>query len=215
MKSCYKCRLILISLLALAILPQGVLAYKPTTTHAGLSQEIADFYNLRFARKLTGLEKELLIKGSVDEDAPVTRVLNHFYDPVRNIGINNGRTAKDWALAPLTGNEFSWSKALELYAEGDEEKALLALGRILHLLEDMAVPDHTRNDPHIGAGPQGMFTGESPFEEWTSDTKNRETLAGLAHTFYSQGLQPKILSSLDEYFDFLANYSNRNFYSKS
>src|SRR3989338_10676604 len=179
MKSCYKCRLILISLLALAILPQGVLAYKPTTTHAGLSQEIADFYNLRFARKLTGLEKELLIKGSVDEDAPVTRVLNHFYDPVRNIGINNGRTAKDWALAPLTGNEFSWSKALELYAEGDEGKALLALGHILHLLEDMGVPDHTRNDPHIGAGPQGMFTGESPFEEWASDTKNRETLAGL------------------------------------
>src|SRR3989338_3096756 len=99
MKSCYKCRLILISLLALAILPQGVLAYKPTTTHAGLSQEIADFYNLRFARKLTGLEKELLIKGSVDEDAPVTRVLNHFYDPVRNVGLFSvNPTSKRWAL---------------------------------------------------------------------------------------------------------------------
>ena len=48
---------------------------------------------------------------------------------------------------------------LENKAKGDKEKAMFALGHILHLIEDSSVPDHTRNDPH---------PNDSPYEKWTS-----------------------------------------------
>ena len=43
-----------------------------------------------------------------------------------------------------------------------------ALGDILHLNQDMAQPQHTRNDPHSGKGPtlvQQLFTGHKSFYE--------------------------------------------------
>ena len=43
------------------------------------------------------------------------------------------------------GNQ-TWEKALYEYVQnGNEKEAFLALGHVLHLLEDMAVPDHTRS----------------------------------------------------------------------
>jgi hypothetical protein len=45
-----------------------------------------------------------------------------------------------------------------------------ALGDVLHLNQDMAQPQHTRNDPHTGKGPgivQALLTGhESVFEKY-------------------------------------------------
>jgi hypothetical protein len=193
--------------------PAGLNAYEPTTTHAGLSQEIVGFYNATHNKKLNSTQKELVIKGSIDEDDPVIRVINHFYDPIYNIGINNSRTAKDWAISINPENEYSWPVAIRHYAEGDEEKAFLALGHIIHLIEDMSVPDHTRNDPHIGVGAKGLFTGESPFESWTSQNKNRVTMSGLSLKYFREGDEGRILSGLSDYFDFLANYSNKNFFS--
>ena len=38
---------------------------------------------------------------------------------------------------------FTWQKAIDLYAQGEKEKALFALGHVIHLIEDSAVPDHT------------------------------------------------------------------------
>ncbi|OGD32525.1 hypothetical protein A3C91_03805 [Candidatus Azambacteria bacterium RIFCSPHIGHO2_02_FULL_52_12] len=95
--------------LASFLLPGISLAYEPTTTHAGLSDQIVEFYNLSARDKINAAEKELITLGSIDEDNPATRALNHFYDPIRNIGINDYRTAKQWALDPVTINDY-WNK---------------------------------------------------------------------------------------------------------
>ncbi len=196
-------------------LPFSVYAYEPTTTHAGLSQEIVSFYNLGHGRTLTDTEKELVIQGSIDEDTPRLRVLNHFYDPIRKVGIEGYRTSKEWATnGAIVENEFSWPKVIQYYAEGDEQKAFIGLGHILHLIEDVGVPDHTRNDPHIGVGAIGMFTGTSPFEDWTNDNKNRETMRGLGERIFKTGEIGKTFGDLGDFFDFIANYSNKNFFSK-
>ena len=214
-------RIAVFALLLLAILtaPFFTIAYEPTTTHAGLSDQIVEFYNLHYSRKLTASEKELVIRGSMEEDDPAYRALNHFFDPIRNIGFNNGHTAKDWAFSPtlqkydvLAGKgeqDFSWPRALEDYAKGDEERAFLALGHVIHLLEDMSVPDHTRNDPHKG----DAVTHSSPYETWTSLNKNRTTMRGLAAKHYESGDRPHEHTNGEAFFDFVANYSSRNFFS--
>ncbi|MEI6296803.1 MAG: hypothetical protein WCO84_04135 [bacterium] len=188
----------------------NIYGYTPETTHSGLTEQSVYFYDKNFSNKLTDAEKELIIKGSIAEDYPEIRVLNHFYDPVRNIGINNFRTTKEWVMSPITDNIYTWPEAIRLYAEGDKDKAFIYLGHILHLTQDMTVPDHTRNDPHIGKGLLGLYTGQSTYETWASQNKNRITLQDLNKLYLNQ--KPKEFLSINDYLDFLANYSNRNFF---
>ncbi len=195
-------------------MPSVSFAYEPTTTHAGLSQEIVDFYNYFSYPKITDDEKELIIYGSIEEDNPPERALNHFYDPIRNIGFNEYPSAKQWASGEILNNSHSWQNAIDAYARGDEEVAFVDLGHTIHLIEDVGVPDHTRNDPHKGDGLGGLFTNESPFEKWGDQNKNREKMKYLYFDFIKEGLTPQKLNTLNEYFDFLAKYSNENFFSK-
>jgi len=204
---------IFISFLICIILPQISFAYDPDTTHSGLTEQVVEFYNLNNHSKLSDSEKESIIRGAIDEDYPVIRVLNHFYDPVRDIGINNYQTAIDWVTGPNTTNDFNWPKSIAKYAEGDRTGALIGLGHILHLAEDMTVPDHTRNDAHIGDGSSGAFTGESLYENWAEEHKDRDALAGVAQTYFKQGLKVKDIGSITDYFSSLAFYSNNNYVS--
>lgn len=189
---------------------ENVFSYDAVTTHAGITEQTINFYESKFFNLLSSPEKEQIIKGSIDEDYPVVRVLNHFYDPIRNIGINNFRTAKDWATNNYTDNFYTWQKAVRLYSEGDKEKSLIYLGHIMHLIQDMTVPDHTRNDAHVGEGISGLFTGESSYEVWSQKNKYRGTLNNLNTPFFNQ--KPVIFEKLEDYFNYLANYSNRNFF---
>ncbi len=186
-------------------------AYDAPTTHAGFSQEIVSFYNYSHGDKITDIEKEKIVQGSIDEDyKPESRVLNHFYDPVRGIGLQGYRTAKEWVSGEVVANSFSWKQAIEAYARGDTEEAYLILGHVLHLIEDMGVPDHTRNDPH----PPFLSWEQSPYEYWAMQHKDRQTMSGLGYQYYSEGEKEKRFESLGEYFDFLAKYSNNSFFSK-
>jgi hypothetical protein len=126
--------------------PTSVFAYSPDTTHAGLTQEIIAYYNA-----VTGenVNQEFVVRGAVEEDNPKERALNHFYDPIYDIGVNNYRPSYGWALNPNAGNEYSWQVGVDAYARGDNDTAMLVLGHVLHLIEDSSVPDHTRNDAHI------------------------------------------------------------------
>lgn len=105
----------------------------------------------------------------------------------------------------LSSNEtdFTWQRAIKLYLQGNKEKAMFALGHILHLIEDASVPDHTRNDPH---------PGDSPYEDWTKKFTLSSPDRNLAKNL--EGKKPIELHDLDSYFDELAKYSNNNFYSK-
>ena len=106
-----------------------------------------------------------------------------------------------------------------------------ALGDALHLNQDVAQPQHTRNDPHSGKGPgivQSLLTGhESVFEKYI------EARATGARSFQIDGtpVAPEPLNyggypipAFTKYSDFwstrdgvsgrgLADYSNRGFFS--
>lgn len=99
--------------------------------------------------------------------------------------------------------DFTWQKAIDFYVKGDTEKALFTLGHVLHLIEDAAVPEHTRNDPH---------PGDSPYEDYTS----RFTLENPDNDLVKRlsGKDTFVFRDLNSYFDKLAEYTNSHFYSK-
>lgn len=76
---------LILPLILVIICPTSTFAYEPTQTHAGLTEQIVEFYILQFRNKITAEQKELIIRGAMEEDTPPERALNHFYDPVRNI----------------------------------------------------------------------------------------------------------------------------------
>ncbi len=101
-----------------------------------------------------------------------------------------------------TSADFTWNRAIEFYAQGDKEKAMFALGHVLHLIEDLGVPDHTRNDSHAGG---------SPYEEFTKRFNLNSPDGSLAARVSGRGVIA--LNNMDGYFNSLATYSNNNFYS--
>ena len=106
----------------------------------------------------------------------------------------------------------TWERGILEMVKGNEEEAYKILGYILHLVEDVSVPEHTRNDTHAHEleGATGDFG--SPYEEY-SKQYNRQNL-NLASDFYQQGLRPLTKSTIDEYLISLAEYSNKYFFSK-
>ncbi len=207
-------------------LPIFVLAYSDNTTHPALTQEIVKLFNQSFPdRAIDNADSELIIQGSIDEDSGI-RWMQHFYDPVYKRGLVLGKewmSLKEWSqntmaqagishralagtLKSYFGGEddYSWDRAIYEYAWGDKQRGLRTLGHILHLLEDATVPDHTRNDPH----PPILDMG-SPYEGWTKKFDR----ASIRISELDQ-LKPTTLTSVNDYFETLANYSNRNFFSK-
>ena len=112
--------------------------------------------------------------------------------------IQSGKIEKFFPTA-----DFTWNEALRYWIQGDKEMAMFTLGHILHLIQDVSVPDHTRNDPH---------PGDSPYENYAA----QYTLSNPdINLFQSISNTPLIsLSDLNSYFVQLATYSNNNFYSK-
>ncbi|MFH1255109.1 MAG: hypothetical protein V1667_01395, partial [bacterium] len=181
--------------------------YDNFTTHPLLSESAAVVYNKRADVKLTDQQKEWIIKGSINEDAD-PRYMNHFYDPTTGKGLDGwdaykqfnikvqGKSAKQWAKTQdsATG-DYSESVILKNYQNGDLSRAYQGIGHILHLIEDMAVPAHTRNDPHAAG---------DPYEQWVEQYG----------TIDSSRLNFLAVDNLDQTFDELAHYSHNNFLSK-
>lgn len=116
--------------------------------------------------------QSLLQFGVVKED-DIPRFTRHFYSPLTGRGMNAGNfpnqpSSPDWALAPVgtfTGiateqrNSYWDARQALLNALTSSEKAerernfgaaFQSLGHVIHHLQDMAQPQHTRNDPHCG-----------------------------------------------------------------
>ena len=226
----------------LFIFPQYGKGYNDKTTHPALTDEIVDFYNLSFTNKLTDEEKEWIVEGSINEDIP-PRWINHFYDPTtgegwksENLGdvapitlqifskmFLNATTetvsSKNWVHNELLqakyadyGGNRTWENAIRRYVNGDKEYAYRTLGDVLHLLEDKTVPDHTRNDTHAHEGSVVTGDGGSPYEDYASNYTRGNLV--IAPDLKKENKSPIIFGSLDEYFDYLANYSNNNFFSE-
>ncbi|MEK7598883.1 MAG: hypothetical protein AAB474_00310, partial [Patescibacteria group bacterium] len=214
-----------------------VLAYSPYNTHPALTEEMANFFNIKNQNKLSDQNIGWMMEGSINEDqAP--RWINHFYDPIHNEGWKGKHfgnlseeqgykigadvapkeaiTSLDWAInqeyQSAYGRQFgnqTWQKAIKSYIDGDKKSAFIALGHILHLIEDASVPDHTRNDTHAD------FYGDpgSPYEDYAKEYTNFNELT-VAVDLVQENKDLLTFQSLAQAFDYLADYSNKNFFSE-
>jgi len=178
------------------------------------------------------------------ESERIDRPTNHFFDAQRGgagLTLAGGLPAPDWALG-LQGwgsnpdqNHFSLLDA-RIYqfrsltessrVERDRNTAFLfrTLGQVIHVLQDMAQPQHTRNDSHLGctnALPQFVGGEKSWYEAYT------ETRAlNVRYRSRSDASRPLVLSGygpvgFPAYRDYWANtngsglaeFSSRNFFS--
>jgi hypothetical protein len=113
------------------------------------------------------------------------------------------------AIKPIQrDSDFTWQRAIDLYAKGEKEQALFALGHVLHLLQDSTVPEHVRNDQHAP-----YDDGGSPYENWTSANYTYQ-LPDKNLVLRLNGKKSLGFSDIDSYFINLATYTNNNFFSR-
>lgn len=204
----------------LICLPNFSLAYKKTT-HNTLTQKTFEIYEELNGDKFTDVEIEKALLGSMEEDIGI-RPVRHFFDPINNRGLNilgiEFMSAKEWAQNTeeqskvgknpsdddkyfSNGTDFSWERAIFEYVHGDKERAVESLGHILHLVQDMTVPAHTRNDDHLN------FWGEGDielYEEFVADKQVSELADFTIPEF----------QNLNQVFNVSSKFTNENFLSK-
>lgn len=131
--------------------------------------------------------------GAQFEDVPGTRSLNHFFDPINNRpltvgGSRLGLTSPDWALKDNNDESsqlFSYKDARNyfyialtttgLQATRDSlwGKLFQSIGQVIHHVQDMAQPQHVRNDQHVDKPIPGIYN-PSLYETYTRE--NRESI---------------------------------------
>lgn len=129
-----------------------------------------------------------MIQGSISED-DFPRSLHHFFDPTTGSGLSTQGlsfgSAADWAL-DASGNPVysipaareSMYKALTntdpIVREKQWADTFRAVGQFTHLLQDMAQPQHVRNDPHLSFGEwtDVILPDFSRYERYTLDRFN-------------------------------------------
>ena len=185
-------KIITISLLFVISIGQDCGAYDHEYTHPYINSRAveADVSKTDSILKkslgfLNGIESEVngesinywIAYGGTMEDEPERRCFNHFHDPLKdwnNAGLFSlNRSSIIWAQA--SDNDFSWQLAKEYYYHalltGSEEswaKTFRALGQVMHLVSDAAVPAHVRNDAHAKVY---IYDDSDPYENWV---KNNE-----------------------------------------
>ena len=106
------------------------------------------------------------------------RYLRHFWQP--NLGYQAGFTKIGCSEGPCRSApeeaEIQWQQAIAEYEAGRHASAYWYLGRVAHLLSDMASPAHLHDDSHAG-DPLG---GDDSYEAWTESPANFP--AGLGQT---------------------------------
>lgn len=172
-------------LLAHVLAPMDMLlAYEREThreiTHEAIRGSLVDEFLRRELLLPSGIREVLRDReirqvagdGAFDEDEPVTRVVNHFHDPLRpwesaglRVLLQIGQSSILWQQAPvqdglLGGGNWAWQHARRHYftaltarTSGERQEAFartfFALGHLMHMVQDASVPAHVRNDPHL------------------------------------------------------------------
>jgi PKD repeat protein len=122
-----------------------------------------------------------------------------------------GLPPSEW---PRYIDDFSWTKAISYNMQYDSErtKAFVALGHILHLIQDMTVPAHVRDDFHwrkewrkppiYGDKLYSYEYYTENFCTFTPSMKEKIKLDGMTHFDF-----------ISQYIDTLAEYVSYNFFS--
>ena len=149
----------------------------------------------------------------------VPRYANHFFDPVHGgAGIPEGRSSLEWGTmrnGGQFGQYFSYSDFKSYLSDGITSRtvalrqgnianAFRALGQVIHLVEDLAQPQHTRADKHgIPSSLYERYTDEVyetlPMLGYSPIALGGMSIVDIWHTVDGRGL---------------ADYSNRGFVTK-
>jgi len=198
--------ILLMSVIGSAIIFSRAFSYDSDIAHPNIAELAGELYNGNSTNDLNQQEINWLKQGAIDEDTPI-RWMNHFYDPIADKGIfliKRQYSAKKWSQSPseqekFTLGDYSWQRAIYDYQQGNKKEAFIGLGHIIHLISDMSVPAHTRDDIHIKGDAYEQFV-KNNYDLLSKGLENVET-----RMFY--------FDRIDKYFNNLANYSNNNFYS--
>jgi len=176
------------------------------------------------------------ILGISDLDNAKGRFNNHFYDPQNNGGgltYGSGKRvdAITWVEkgnGSVEPNEYTYKKALDYYKNGftninpkDRKtyraKLFVSLGYSLHILNDMNVPAHTRDDSHplgdplevwMRGGEYGNDNGGFKIYLSTLDKVDKDILSKV------QAVEPTKYFTYREFYEKAANFTGKNYYSE-
>jgi hypothetical protein len=142
-----------------------------------------------------------------DQEFPVARMANHFYDPLYDSGLAGGAAvaaslengvwpfaSPDWALedtGPISWSQYgierqqaySLTDAVDYYYRGLSEadkgerrkqlgRLFRTLGHVIHHVEDMGQPQHTRNDQHTPLDSTDPLQ-KTLYEDYTEEDPSR------------------------------------------
>lgn len=213
---------------------KSVLSQQSVLSDMGLQSSILDdsqqFPNGR-ARNRNIVE--LFQDGARFED-DFLRSLNHFYNPLTGAGIRDSSPSPDWAISgagDTSTTKFSFNAAREyMYnalTDGSESFRLRqfglmfrSLGQVIHHIQDMAQPQHTRLDLHCAIEACKVIGKFAPsaYEIYTDKDGIRDKLLFLGYdpTYGQDDIQT--FNSARKFWQTpdgkgMADYSNRGFVS--
>jgi len=141
---------------------------KNTLAGFGYPKGVDDTFSINVNKRIF----QYFCDGGKQEDVPSCRSRNHFHDPTKTFdsaGLSNA-AINAWCLnwsnysalswAQHQSNEWSWQQARNYYyqaltatdkavREQNFANTFRSVGQVMHLLADMSVPEHVRNDIHI------------------------------------------------------------------
>lgn len=201
-------KLIFSGMILLSFLYGTSSAYDTATHELITSKSSAISPNYQKFKNDFGIDgKQKLGEGSIREDDNL-RYLNHFYDPVNNLGLNysglQSTLSKMWGFnggSSLMTNDYSWIKAREYEYIGFTgkdfagttvasaqternnyfQKMFRSVGQVMHLVQDLGQPSHTRNDPHASAADSSILNlalNSAHIESWAK--MNGDKIAGYS-----------------------------------
>jgi hypothetical protein len=144
-----------------------------------------------------------LCEGGLKEDVPYwymlyLRSVNHFHNPLTNSGFSgiwgsgflSGESSIQWSQSPIRtqspGGYYSWNDTRDYFYTAltktdnvtrDENfsDTFRGLGQLMHLVQDLSVPEHVRDDGH------GLSYN---YELWAKEKINKDTIANYSPLFY-------------------------------
>ncbi|MES2353741.1 MAG: hypothetical protein V4568_04915 [Pseudomonadota bacterium] len=138
--------------------------------------------------------------GANLEDTSI-RAINHFYDPITDNGV--AFTSPTWTLedkGSIPRQNYSFRdtrdyfyKALTQPSKTDREQyfglTFEALGHVIHHVQDMAQPQHTRLDNHLNLGwtqQELPIENRSRYEEYSNDVRSNLPITGYSPVKFSR-----------------------------
>lgn len=175
--------------------------YRHALSGVGLTCSAADDIGL-LLQKASDLTKLSLIipdlSNEPDVDALTWAKTNAIFDESEEFNLGKewiGFNQEGWALEDVSKGDMSWMEAVNRYGYKDCSKKLAyyTLGFVMHLLEDMGVPEHVHDDPHGASGYNG-------FEMWVHENWYRLTPRYMSPKRFSGPNNENITETIDDFF---------------